>query len=155
EVIYLRYLEAKTLAPILSKIAANIIGKDSGTRFDASTQVTTTTAAGATSSTSSKDTVLQSNFIQAETNTNALIITAPPALMSALKAVIAKLDVRPAQVLVEAIIAEIDESDLKSLGIQWGSVTESGTVQPVATGSPTSFPPFGAGVVGIMPHVQI
>jgi general secretion pathway protein D len=73
--------------------------------------------------------------------------------MTALKAVIAKLDVRPAQVLVEAIIAEIDESDLTSLGIQWGSVTPSGTV--ATTRTPTSFPNFGAGVVGIMPSVEI
>ncbi len=155
EVVYLRYLEAKTLAPILSKIAANILGKDAGSRFDASTQVTTTTAGGSSTASSSKDVATSSNFIQAETNTNALIITAPPALMQALKSIIAKLDVRPAQVLVEAIIAEIDESDLKSLGIQWGSVTSTGTVQTAVTGSPTSFPPFGAGVVGLMPHVQI
>jgi general secretion pathway protein D len=76
--------------------------------------------------------------------------------MQALRSVIAKLDIRPAEVLVEAIIAEIDESNITSLGIQWGSITREGGVQGNGTGSSiTSFPNFGAGVVGIMPSVQI
>lgn len=152
EVIYLRYLEAKTLAPLLSKIAQNIVGKDTGVHYDAST-ATTTSGGTTTTSNVAKDNALLSN-IQAEPNTNAVIITAPPALMTALKSVITKLDIRPAQVLVQGIIAEVDESNLTSLGIQWGSVTESGSVS--GTGATiTSFPNFGAGVVGIMPSVQI
>jgi len=153
EVIYLRYLEAKTLAPLLSKIAANILGKSSGSQYEVSASNTAGTGA-ANAASASKDTSTSTN-IQAEPNTNAVIITAPPTLMQALKHVIMKLDIRPAQVLVEAIIAEIDESNIESLGIQWGSVTPSGTVAPTSTGAPTSFPPLGAGVVGIMPSVQI
>lgn len=152
EVIYLRYLEAKTLAPLLSKIAANILGKNSGTQYDASTSSTSTSST--TTTTTSRDSSA-STIIQAEPNTNALIITASPSLMQAMKSVIRKLDIRPAQVLVEAIIAEIDESNITSLGIQWGSITSDGTVQTNANGAPTSFPPLGAGVVGIIPSVQI
>ncbi len=151
EVIYLRYLEAKTFAPLLSKIAANIVGKDSGARYDASTSVNSQPTNGPGGA--PKEASSSSAIIQAEPNSNSVIVTAPPALMSALKAVIAKLDIRPAQVLVEAIIAEVDESDLTSLGIQWGSVGSDGSI--VSTGSPTSFPNLGAGIVGIMPHVQI
>ena len=155
EVIYLRYLEAKTLAPLLGKIAQNIIGKDSGAHFESSIAQSPALSGTASSIAPAKEVLNQSN-IQAEPNTNAIIITAPPALMQALKAVIAKLDIRPAQVLVEGIIAEVDESNLSSLGIQWGSVTPSGSVAASATGaSITSFPKFGAGVVGIMPSVQI
>jgi general secretion pathway protein D len=155
EVIYLRYLQAKTFAPLLSKIAQNIVGKDTGSRYEASTAVASpsslTTIASASQQTSSA-----SSYIQAEPNTNSIIITAPPSLMQALKIVIAKLDIRPAQVLVEAIIAEISVSDLTSLGIQWGSITPSGTVAAGSTGgSPLTFPAFNAGIVGIMPHVQI
>lgn len=157
EVIYLRYLEAKTLAPLLGKVAQNILGKDSG----GSAAGTTTSTSGAsyssngsgTASVAKETTTTNSTNIQAEPNTNAVIITAPPSLMSALKAVIAKLDVRPAQVLVEAIIAQVNESDLTSLGIQWGSVTAAGTV--ASTGVPTSFPNLGAGIVGIMPSVEL
>lgn len=157
EVVYLRYLEAKTFAPLLSKIAQNIIGKESGSHYEASTSLALPSSSGGTttSSASAKEPANNSTVIQAEPSTNAIIITAPPALMTALRSVIAKLDIRPKQVLVEAIIAEVDESDLTSLGIQWGSVTSSETVQPFSTGLPTSFPNFGAGVVGIMPHVQI
>ena len=150
EVIYLRYLEAKTLAPLLGKIATNILGKDSGSRYDASTATVTSS----NDKNAPKEVPNLSN-IQAEPNTNAIIITAPPALMTAMKSVIAKLDVRPAQVLVEGIIAEVDERNLKSLGIQWGSVTSSGTVSASPAPLITSFPPYGAGVVGIMPSVQI
>jgi general secretion pathway protein D len=153
EVIYLRYLEAKTLAPLLAKVAANIMGKDSGARYDAALATTSPTTPNAT-----KESTNNVTNIQAELTTNSVIITAPPALMQALKVVIAKLDIRPEQVLVEAIIAEVDESNLTSLGIQWGSVTPSGTVNNNASetgASVTSFPNLGAGVVGIMPHVQI
>ena len=160
EVIYLRYLEAKTLAPLLGKVAQNILGKDSGARFDASTAVAPAAGNNSATTTTKDASVSLTNMtnIQAEPNTNAVIITAPPALMSAIKAVIAKLDVRPAQVLVEAIIAEIDESDLTSLGIQWGTVTPNGQMNPASGGEgvlPTSFPAYGAGIVGIIPYVKI
>ncbi len=146
EVVYLRFLEAKTLAPLLGKIANNMLGKGSSA-------VDTTTAAN-TNGASTKEAPGNTTNIQAEPNTNAIIITAPPTLMQALKDVVTKLDIRPQQVLVQAIIAEIDESDLTSLGIQWGSITPSGELQ-AATGLATSFPAYGAGVVGVMPSVQI
>lgn len=152
EVIYLRYLEAKTFAPLLGKIAQNILGKGSSASA-ASAAPTASAGAGSTKSASS-DAPENTTSIQAEPNSNAIVITAPPALMRALKIIVNKLDIRPAQVLVEAIIAEIDENDLTSLGIQWGSVAENGTVQ-TNLGLPTSFPPLGAGVVGIMPGTQI
>lgn len=146
EVVYLRFLEAKTLAPLLGKIANNMLGKGA-------TGAETTTASNP-SSASAKEAPGNTTNIQAEPNTNAIIITAPPTLMQALKDVVTKLDIRPQQVLVQAIIAEIDESDLTSLGIQWGSITQSGELQ-AATGLATSFPAYGAGVVGVMPSVQI
>ncbi|WP_114835447.1 type II secretion system secretin GspD [Aquicella lusitana] len=159
EVVYLRYLQAKTFAPLLGKIAMNILGKDGGgSQMDMSSGPSAPVSAGTSGSApaaAAKEAPTNTTNIQAEPNTNALIITAPPALMQALKNVIAKLDIRPAQVMVEAIIAEIDESNLMSLGIQWGSVNASGDVQTVVTNTPTSFPNFGAGVVGIMPSVQI
>jgi len=93
-------------------------------------------------------------LIQAEPNSNAIIITAEPSQMKALKSIVNKLDIRPAQVLVEAIIAELDESDLTNFGIQWGTIGSSGNA-PVTNGTPTSFPDFGAGVVGVIPYVKI
>jgi general secretion pathway protein D len=57
--------------------------------------------------------------IWADVATNALIITAPPKIMKSLMGVIDKLDIRRAQVQVEAIIVEIDVNKSSNLGVQW------------------------------------
>lgn len=155
DVIYLRYLKAKKFAPVLAKIAENMVGKGgSGGSYDTTVTSSMRTSATSNTASASKDIKINSGIIQFEQDTNALIITAPPALMRALKIVIAKLDIRPAEVLVEAIIAEIDESNMMSLGIQWGSINSQSHV-PITSASPASFPSLGAGVFGIIPGIQI
>jgi general secretion pathway protein D len=57
--------------------------------------------------------------IQADDATNALVITAPLDIMRTIKHVISQLDIRRAQVLVEAVIAEVSEDTAKELGVQW------------------------------------
>ena len=57
--------------------------------------------------------------IWADVATNALIITAPPKIMKSLMAVIDKLDIRRAQVQVEALIVEVDVNKSSNLGVQW------------------------------------
>ena len=57
--------------------------------------------------------------IWADPGTNALIITAPTEVMRSLKMVIDKLDIRRAQVLVEAIIAEVSYNRAAELGVTW------------------------------------
>lgn len=57
--------------------------------------------------------------IQADENTNALVITAPPDVFRSLKSVINQLDVRRAQVMVEAVIAEVSYEKSRELGVQW------------------------------------
>ncbi|MGI9306374.1 MAG: type II secretion system secretin GspD, partial [Gammaproteobacteria bacterium] len=57
--------------------------------------------------------------IQADEDTNALIITAPPDEMRSVLAVIEQLDIRRAQVLVEAIIAELSENNSSELGVNF------------------------------------
>jgi general secretion pathway protein D len=59
--------------------------------------------------------------IDAHEDTNTLVITAQQDMLRSLEDVIRKLDVRRAQVLVEAIIVEVFESDGISLGVQWMS----------------------------------
>jgi general secretion pathway protein D len=120
---------------------------------------------GSTStSTPAKTTPENKTSIQGEPSTNALIITAPPALMRALTSVIAKLDIRPAQVLIEGIIVELDQSDIKNLGIQWGglppavattSTDTSGNTSTTNATVSNSFATIGQGVVGIIPHMQV
>ncbi len=55
--------------------------------------------------------------IQADEANNALVITAPPAIQQELRQVITQLDVRRAQVLVEAIVAEVSLDLAKDLGV--------------------------------------
>jgi len=143
EVIYLRYLQAKHFAPILGKIAQNMAGKDSGNK-----DIAPSSSSGTTSPKFKEAENLTS--IQAEPSTNSLIITAPPAMMRALNSIISKLDIRPAQVLVEGIIVEINQNDLLSLGVQWGSLVTPDTTQPGR-----GFSQFGEGVLGIIPNQQI
>ena len=69
--------------------------------------------------------------IQADEATNALVITAPPDIMRTLRRVIGQLDIRRAQVLVEAIIAEVSDQTARELGVQWlfnGAQDSSGPV---------------------------
>ncbi|MFQ2821528.1 MULTISPECIES: GspD family T2SS secretin variant ExeD [Aeromonas] len=73
--------------------------------------------------------------ISADETTNALVITAQPDVMSELEQVVAKLDIRRAQVLVEAIIVEMQDGDGLNLGVQWGNANGGGT-QFTNTGVP-------------------
>lgn len=57
--------------------------------------------------------------IWADDSTNALIITAPPKIMKSMMAIIDKLDIRRAQVLVEAVIVEVSSDRAAELGVTW------------------------------------
>ena len=80
------------------------------------------------------------NFdIQADDSSNTLVITAAPDIFRSLQQVIRKLDIRRAQVLVEAIIAELAANNTNELGIQWfadGSQSGLGPVGVTNLGSP-------------------
>ncbi|XQE67010.1 type II secretion system secretin GspD [Pseudomonas sp. P3C3] len=57
--------------------------------------------------------------IQASEATNALVVTGPPDVVDAVEYIIKKLDIRRAQVLVEAVIVEVTEGTGSELGIEW------------------------------------
>src|SRR5713226_666609 len=107
QVRYLRYADAEKIADKL-KGQATASAKAQGGPPTAGT--------GGGGGTSNVD---ASVTIWADVSTNALIITAPPKIMKSLMAVIDKLDIRRAQVQVEAIIVEIDVNKSSSLGVQW------------------------------------
>lgn len=58
-------------------------------------------------------------LIQAEPTTNALIIQAPEAVYRNLRMVINMLDVRRVQVMIEALIANVNTTEQGNFGIQW------------------------------------
>ena len=73
---------------------------------------------------------LTPGMIQADPATNSILINAPDAIYNNLRAALDKLDVRRAQVYVEALIAEMTADKAAEFGVQWQSlsgVEKSGT----------------------------
>ncbi|MBL4827527.1 MAG: type II secretion system secretin GspD [Spongiibacteraceae bacterium] len=107
QVIYLHYVDAKEISPILQKLAKGI-------------------------QTSKKD---ESNevIIEASESANALVINAPPAILNTLKKVIAKLDIRRAQVLVEAVVVEVSGEVSDDLGVTWITGRDKNAISAVNT----------------------
>jgi general secretion pathway protein D len=120
QVIYLRFAKAEELAPVLEGYAAQSTTKSSSSGSSGTLGVVNAAAATSPASTSSYSYAGNSDNpyrIIPEPGTNALVITAPPKAMRALRSVIEQLDIRRAQVLVEAVIAEVSESKSRQLGI--------------------------------------
>ena len=97
---YLRYADAEKIAVKLKEQVATPSGASS-----AATGSTSAVGGGTT--------------IWAEPETNALVITAPAKTMNSLMSVIDKLDIRRAQVIVEAIIVEVSADKSAELGVNW------------------------------------
>ncbi len=130
-VIYLHYAKAKDLLPVLSGISSSI-EQEQKKRGAAKT--------------------LKSPInIQADEASNALVVTAPPDLLRSLRTVISKLDIRRAQVHVEAIIAEVSWNMTKELGVEWivdGTPGGSGPVGVINFSSATGIAGVAATVAG-------
>ncbi|HUF22467.1 MAG TPA: type II secretion system secretin GspD, partial [Burkholderiales bacterium] len=87
-------------------------------------------------------------IIQADAATNSIIITAPDAIYNNLRAVLDKLDVRRAQVYVEALIAEISADKAAEFGIQWQDLSGLGKTSTEPFGG-TNFGGPGQNIIGI------
>jgi len=105
-VVYLEYADAKEVAEVLTRVMQNISRLEDGGTNKRSNNSNST--------------------IEADEGTNSLIITADTDEMAALEAVIARLDIRRAQVLIEAIIVEMEITEGRELGLQWLFSNESG-----------------------------
>ena len=98
-VTYLEYADALEVAEVLTRVMQNIARLEEG---------------GATKRSGNNE-----STIEADAGTNSLIITADTDEMAALESVIARLDIRRAQVLIEAIIVEMEMTEGQELGLQW------------------------------------
>lgn len=83
--------------------------------------------------------------VWADPQTNSLVVNAPPKMMRSLMRIVDKLDIRRAQVLVEAIIVEVIEDHTTQLGVTW-AVDGSGDNAAIGV---TNFPSNGPGIVQI------
>jgi general secretion pathway protein D len=82
--------------------------------------------------------------VQADVANNALIVMAPEPVYNNLRAIIEKLDVRRAQVYVEALIVEVSADKAAELGIQWQALSGYNTTGTRVLGG-TNFTPRGQG----------
>ena len=89
DVIYLKYAKAADVAPILNSIDSTFVSESEGTK----------------------------TVITHHEKTNSLIISSAEENLNAIKNIIAKLDIRRAQVLVEAIVVDLSEKAARSLGV--------------------------------------
>jgi len=130
-VVYLRNAEASKLAEILRGLLAG----------EARAQ---TAAPAIPGRPAAARTGVESSQIQADEATNSLVISAPDAVFNNLRAVIEKLDVRRAQVFIEALIAEITTDKATQLGVQWfaGDQKSGGSL-----GAVTNFPGTGTSII--------
>ena len=126
QVRYLRYADAEELATKLQQHASGQVQAAAGGGQ---------AAAGAQS--------LNNVSVWADTQTNALVVNAPPKVMRSLMQIVDKLDIRRAQVLVEAIIVEVIADNQSELGVTW-AVEGSGSNTPIGV---TNFPGFMNGVL--------
>ncbi|WP_438469222.1 type II secretion system secretin GspD [Vibrio vulnificus] len=116
-VVYLKYAKAEDLVDVLKGVSDNLQAEKNSGQKGASSQ--------------RNDVV-----IAAHQGTNSLVLTAPPDIMLALQDVITQLDIRRAQVLIEALIVEMAEGDGVNLGVQWGNLETGAVIQYSNTGTP-------------------
>ncbi|MEL7185954.1 MAG: secretin N-terminal domain-containing protein, partial [Pseudomonadota bacterium] len=120
---YLRYADAEEHASKLQQHFTNQAQSAAGTA-----------AAGSN---------IENVSVWADTQTNALVVDAPPKTMRSLMQIVDKLDIRRAQVLVEAIIVEVIADENNELGVSW-AVEGTSSNTPIAV---TNFPGLLSGVV--------
>jgi general secretion pathway protein D len=135
QVIYLRYASAENLAPILEGYAQQITQGEGGGEGGGQ-------PAGGASVTGVR--------VLADNDTNALIVTAAPKIMRQVRDVIAQLDIQRAQVLVEAVIAEVSANQSSQLGVDWAvfngeRIAAAGILDPTTLQGLTSFALSGGG----------
>lgn len=108
QVIYLRHASAENLAPILEGYAEQVSEAEAATA-----------TGGGEGGGARRAGANPAVRVLADPDTNAMIVTAPPKIMRQVRDVIAQLDIQRAQVLVEAIIAEVSSDQSSQLGVDW------------------------------------
>ena len=120
-VVYLHYASAKKLAPKLKEQMQELAQIASNANVKGTAQAAAEKNA----------------LVWADDQNNALVITAPPKTMRTILHIVAQLDIRRPQVLVQAIIAEVDVNKTDDLGVNWAAYSQvdklplGGFVEPV------------------------
>ncbi|MDA7855870.1 type II secretion system secretin GspD [Pseudomonadales bacterium] len=98
KVIYLNYIEAAEMQTVLKGMTGSIVDEQKSAKV-------------------SEDNI----SIEISETTNALIITAPPSLFETIERVVAKLDIKRSQVMIDAVIVEVSDTFTRDLEILWAT----------------------------------
>jgi len=161
-IVYLKNAEAGRVAQTLrgmltgadgaaSQTGAAAVSTTTASTTPGSTSISTmTTSPAATSPLSGASQATSGAFsangatITADLASNALVIMAPEPVYNNLRAIIEKLDVRRAQVFVEALIVEVSADKAAEFGIQWQALSGYNSTSTSVIGG-TNFTPRGGG----------
>lgn len=135
---YLHYANAEKLAPKLKEQITGIAQAAAGP---------TGTAGAAANPAAAAE---KNAMVWADPTNNALVITAPPKIMRAVMDIVDKLDIRRPQVLVEAIIADINFDKDAELGVNWAAFVNGANVPAGAFVSPVG----GTSIVDLAGAIQ-
>ncbi len=176
QVIYLKYVQASDIAPIVAAYLEEAIhtNKEEKVRAEGKESQASTAIATATSTNPNQGSgfanhlkALKENsanggqqgslfvdnenkpqsgiinrFVQWEETTNSIIVKAPPTIMRSIRSIIAKLDIRRPQVIIEVIIAEVTLDRLEEYGVEW-DVSPNASIKAA-----TRFPTFDTNTDG-------
>jgi general secretion pathway protein D len=126
QVMYLHYAKAKDISEELKGYVSDLQKQSAGK----------TGAAGASGA-------LTDVSVIPDERTNSLLVTAPPKIMRSIEDVLSRLDIRRAQVLVQAVEAELTSDKSAELGVTWVADSANGGV------GLTDFSNTGASVLGV------
>jgi general secretion pathway protein D len=167
-VVYLRNAEATKLAPLLRAIISSDPSYVPQTTGGGLSPASTTTggpgmttqqpalgnaapAAQATGGSAGAGSL--SGMIQADAATNSLIITAPEPLYRNIRAIVDKLDVRRAQVVIESLIAEVSAEKAAEFGIQWQTLGSNLNDPGTNVIAGTNFGTSGQNIIGASQNI--
>jgi general secretion pathway protein D len=148
-VIYLKNAEATRVAQTLRAILSG-----ESAAAPAPVQAAGAQGAAAQSASALASSAQGGGTVQADPASNALLISAPDAIFAHISAIVEKLDVRRAQVYVEALIVEILAERAAEFGIQWQSLGDITSNQTRVSGG-TNFSGTGTGANIIDASVNI
>ncbi|MCH2159678.1 MAG: type II secretion system secretin GspD [Oleiphilaceae bacterium] len=113
KVVRLKHADAEEIADLLSGLMGDIVSEEAADKGNAAPKAEAS--------------------VYADEGLNALVIRAEPSLLQELEGVIDELDVRRAQVLIEAAIVEIQDNTDNKLGVQWALYDQGASVPGVFT----------------------
>ena len=148
-VVYLKNGDATKIAQSLRAIASGDTSQSGATGAQRSSAPAGAAPGGATGggAAASFGSTIGGAYVYADTSTNSLLINASDSMYNSLRGIIEQLDRRPAQIYVEALIAEVSAERASEFGIQWNSAVPGQSKTTVFGG--TNFGGAGQNILSI------